>query len=292
MHKWMLFWAQARQEGPEEGINLGEFAVGCFPSQSQSRKCQFVTGILRFFQHWRCWWNIHCSQQMPCVLLLLSFTCHCHAMSAFTKITAFPISARVLSVLDNCGWMDSEQVKLRLPVQRWEFPLWLCCMLDTKWRNPLISPSDISNSSRQWWRTSVLWLLGCIQAAGESDSNLVQNAIKIFRTDCSHFFFIKSLNGIWLCSDWETLLTPLAGCCRDVGAEASSIIVWRHITTTVVLVVINAMEFGLNEAMNFEWVSTSVQGLLFSHFSVCSIIFSWRCTSNGALKWRIGSQVA
>lgn len=54
MHKWMLFWAQARQEGPEEGINQGEFAVGCFPSRSRSCKCRLVTdnqGNVCFFQH-------------------------------------------------------------------------------------------------------------------------------------------------------------------------------------------------------------------------------------------------
>lgn len=63
----------------------------------------------------------------------------------------------------------------------------------------------------------VLLPLGCVQAAGESDSNPVQNTIP--------HFFIKRPNRIWVCSDWVTLLTHLAGFSNDFGAEASPSVV-------------------------------------------------------------------
>ena len=66
-----------------------------------------------------------------------------------------------------------------------------------------------------------LHVLGRVQTAGKSDSNLIPSHIRFLGLTV-HTVFSKCPNRIWLCSDWATLLTDLTGCCsNDVGAEAT-----------------------------------------------------------------------
>lgn len=111
MHKWMLFWAQALQVGPEEGEKSARVGCGMFPKSESKPRVSVcdrqsgnsevlpaVTALIRRFVRLSSRFLVESSSspsREPCLLLLLSFTCHCVIVSAFTKLTAFPASACV-----------------------------------------------------------------------------------------------------------------------------------------------------------------------------------------------------